>query len=164
MSRVTSATEFEEEWPLDAPREVLSDRNIRLPELAQQQLVGFEEDVMVHWNYDPDSEFVFISSDPARKAPYEYADWNKVQDPTGKWPSIRAPAKLPDRLLEAFEVEGTHMVYLASAEMLTDDNPSVWLIPWSQVKRLLPNTGDDPAELDAALSRNPGFMPSSPFE
>lgn len=164
MVRKTTRGEFDEQWPLREPREVLSDRNIRFPSLAQEQITGVEEGVTVHWNYDPDSRFVFISKDPARKSPYEFADWNKVEDPTGEWTKIRAPAELPDDIREPFEVEGTYMVYLASREMLTDENPAAWLVSWSQVTRLLPESGnEDPEEIENVISRNPGFMPSSPF-
>jgi len=159
----TTADDFDEEWPLREPREVQSDRNIRLPPLAQEQIVGVQEDVIIHWNYDPDSEFVFISREPARESPYEYADWNKVQNPTGEWTSIRAPAKLPDKSLENFEVEGNTVVYLASPEMLTDENPSAWLVSWNELTRLLPDAGKDTDDLEHALTKNPGFMPSSPF-
>lgn len=163
VPRETTADDFDDEWPLREPREVQSDRNIRFPKFAQEQLVGVEEDVMVHWNYDPDSDFVFLSREPARKSPYEYADWNKVQNPLGEWTSIRAPAKLPNRILEEFEVEGTHMVYLASGEMLTDENPSAWLISWTQFTKILPASGGDPEDIESAISKNPGFMPTSPF-
>lgn len=163
MVRKTTPDEFDEQWPLREPREVQSDRNIRFPSLAQEQITGVEEDVTVYWNYDPDSGFVFISRKPARKSPYEFADWNKVEDPTGKWTKIRAPAELPEEIRDPFEVEGTYMVYLASREMLTDENPSAWLVSWSQVTRLLPDGGGDPEEIEDAISQNPGFMPSSPF-
>lgn len=163
MPSKTTPGEFDEAWPLQEPREILTDRRLRLPPLAQEYIVGFEEDVIVHWNYDPDSGSVFISQQPARKTPYEYADWNDVENPTGEHTYIRAPAKLPDRLLERFEVEGTHAVYLASPEMLTDENPSAWLLSWTQFTRLLPDAAGDPEEIETAISRNPGFMPSSPF-
>lgn len=163
MERKTTADEFDQKWPLREPREVQSDRNIRFPSLAQVQITGVEDDVTVYWNYDPDSGFVFISREPARKSPYEFADWNKVEDPTGEWTKIRAPAELPEKILEPFEVEGNYMVYLASREMLTDENPSAWLLSWPQVTRLLPDSNGDPEEIENAISQNPGFMRSSPF-
>jgi hypothetical protein len=48
--------------------------------------------------------------------------------------------------------------------MLTDENPSAWLLSWTQFTSLLPEAGGrDPDDIEAAISRNPGFMPSSLF-
>lgn len=163
MPRKTTPEEFDEPWPLQEPREILGDRRLRFPSIAQEFIVGIEEDVIVHWNYDPDSRFVFLSQEPARKSPYEYADWNEVENPTGEHTYIRAPAKIPDRILEQFEVEGTYVIYLASPEMLTDENPSTWLLSWTQFTRLLPDATGDPEEIGTMISKNPGFMPTPPF-
>ncbi|MGB9957551.1 hypothetical protein ACOZ4B_14340 [Haloferax prahovense] len=164
VSRKQSADEFDEPWPLQEPREVLSNRKLRFPSMAQEYLVGFEDGVAVHWNYDVDSGFVFVSQAPAYKEGYTYADRNVVEEPMSEWPKIRAPAALPAQIRERFEIEGTYMVYLASPEMLTDENPSAWVLSWSQFTSLLPGAGGTgPDDVSTAISKNPGFMPSSPF-
>ena len=164
MQRKTTPDQFDTQWPLQEPREVLGDRRLRFPPLAQQQITGDDPEATVYWNYDPDSAFVFVSRDPRQKSAYEFADWNKLEQPQSEHTYIRAPAKLPDEILDRFEVKGTHVVYLASPEMLTDENPSAWLLSWTQFTSLLPEAGGrDPDDIEAAISRNPGFMPSSPF-
>ncbi|MDB2253454.1 hypothetical protein PM033_17160 [Halorubrum ezzemoulense] len=164
MQHKTSPDQFDDRWPLREPREVLGDRKLRFPPLAQQQIAGEGPEATVYWNYDPDVAFVFISQDPPRKATYEFADWNEIENPQGNNTYIRAPAKLPDEILDRFKVEGTHMVYLASPEMLTDDNPSTWVLSWTQFTSLLPEADNrDPDKIETAISRNPGFLPSSPF-
>lgn len=157
--------EWDGPWPLKEPREVLSDRRLRVPPLAQERIVGDGPAPQVAWNYDPSSDYVFISVEPARKSAYEFADYNSVEEPHSEWPKIRAPAALPDRILEQFEVKGTYMVYLASEEMLTDDNPSAWLLSWTQFTRMIPDDDGDIRQDDvgSAVSQNPGFMPPSPF-
>ncbi|QLC35122.1 hypothetical protein EFA46_012765 (plasmid) [Halarchaeum sp. CBA1220] len=142
-----------------------SNRRVQLPALAQEYVVDDGEDAIVHWNYDAGSQFVFISRSPARKSEYRYADWNVVDGYPGENARIRAPGKLPDAVVERFEVEGTHVVFLASAEMLSDDNPSAWVLSWTQFMRMFPEIDDEGPDEDVGelVSRNPGFMPSSPF-
>lgn len=164
VQRKTTPDQFDEQWPLQEPRVVLSSRKVRFPPLAQQQITGDDPGATVYWNYDPNSAFVFVSREPRRKEPYEFADWNELENPQGDNTYIRAPAKLPDEILDRFEVKGTHIVYLASPEMLTDQNPSAWILSWAQFTSLLPDaSGQDPDEIETAISRNPGFMPASPF-
>lgn len=164
MQPKTSPEQFDDPWPLQEPREVLGDRKLRFPPLAQRQITGDDPDARAYWNYDPDSAFVFVSQEPRRKGTYEFADWNDLENPQGDNTYIRAPAELPDEILKRFDVAGTHMVYLASPEMLTDQNPSAWILSWTQFTSLLPGaSGQDPDDIQPAISRNPGFMPSSPF-
>ncbi|WP_435102514.1 hypothetical protein [Halarchaeum sp. P4] len=156
---------FDDAWPLQEPRPVQSNRRVQLPELAQEWIVDDGEDPIVHWNYDAGSNFVFISNAPAHKSDYRYADWNIVDGYPGENARIRAPGKLPDAAVERFEVEGTHVVFLASAEMLSDENPSAWVLSWTQFMRMFPeiDDGGPDEDLGELVSRNPGFMPSSPF-
>lgn len=164
VQRKTTPGQFNEQWPLHEPREVLSSRKVRFPPLAQQQITGDDPGATVYWNYDPKSAFVFVSREPRRKEPYEFADWNELENPQGDNTYVRAPAKLPEEILNRFEVKGTYVVYLASPEMLTDQNPSAWILSWTQFTSLLPGaSGQESGEIETAISRNPGFMPSSPF-
>jgi len=152
----------ESPWPLKEPREVLSDRKLRLPSIAEERIAGDGEAPRVAWNYDPDSQYVFISQTPARKKGYAFAKMTRVFDAGGEWPKVRAPNQLPDPIRERFEVPGIHMVYLASEEMLTDENPSAWILSWTQLMSILPNEDRDD-DVKSLITRNPGFMPSSPF-
>lgn len=149
-------------WPLKEPREVLSKRKVKLPPLAEDRIAGDGETPRVAWNYDPDSGYVFISDNPARKSPYTFADMTEVYNPGDEYPKIRPPDKLPGSMKERFEVPGTFVVYLASEEMLIDENPSAWILSWTQLMRILPNDGGE-EEVESLIARNPGFMPSSPF-
>lgn len=162
MKQKTSPDDFDETWPLKEPSEVKSDKKIRFPLLAQRQITGDDSGARVYWNYDPEDMFVFVSQTPARKSDYEFADWNDVENPQGENTYLRAPEELPDEVLDEFKVPGTHMIYLATPEMLTDDNPSAWVIPWTKVSRFLPEAGS-PEKIGTAISRNPGFMSPSPF-
>ena len=158
----TNPDQFDEQWPLQEPREVKDDKNIRFPPLAQRQIVEDNLDPVVHWNYDPESNFIFISGEPRKKEPYEWVDRSAVDQPESDNTYIRAPERLPDNMLEPFKIPGTSVVYLASPEMLTDNNPSAWLLSWTQFTSFLPDVGSS-ADIGPAISRNPGFMPSSPF-
>jgi|AntRauMinimDraft_4_1070384.scaffolds.fasta_scaffold00723_4 hypothetical protein len=161
-STKTKGIDGDTPWPLKEPREMLSDRKVRLPSLAEDRIAGEGDAPRVAWNYDTDSGYVFISDTPARKAPYTFADMTKVFDAGGEYPKIRAPSELPAAVRDRFEVPGTFVVYLASEEMLTDENPSTWILSWTQLMRILPNDDQDD-EVESLIARNPGFMPPSPF-
>jgi len=159
------STDTESEWPIKEPRKVLSQRKLRYPPVVQDAIAGdHPEGLSVYWNYDPQSDFVFISESPARKEPYQYAARNSIEDPDGEYTKIRARDELPDRILTKFELEGSYMVYLASQQMLTGDNPSAWILTWSQFTRMLPGgvDPDDPDDdsVNNMITNNPGFLPS----
>ena len=158
----TSTDQFDEAWPLKIDHKVKENKTIPFPPLAQRQIVGNSSDPAVHWNYDPDSDVIFISKRPRKKEPYEWVDRSAVDQPESDNTYIRAPERLPDNMLEPFKIPGTSVVYLASPEMLTDNNPSAWLLSWTQFTSFLPDVGSS-ADIGPAISRNPGFMPSSPF-
>lgn len=162
MKQKTSPDEFDEEWPLKEPSEVKKNKKIQFPPLAQRQIAGDDLEQRVWWNYDPESMFAFVSQAPARESDYEVADWNDVENPQGENTYLRAPDELADEILDRFKVPGVNMIYLATAEMLTDDNPSAWVLPWTKVSLLLPDAGN-PEKIETAISRNPGFMSPSPF-
>jgi len=153
-------------WPIKEPREVLSDRKLRYPPVIQEAICAEHvKGKSVYWNYDPNSDFVFISESPARKDKYRFAGRNTIEDPDGEHTKIRAPGDLPSKILTKFELKGTYMVYLASRDMINDENPSAWILTWSQFTGMLPNQtesnapdeGDDVSQM---ITNNPGFLPS----
>jgi hypothetical protein len=154
---------LDEEWPLKEPREVLADRKIRFPPLAQRMISADHptKGTSVYWNIEPESEFVFISQSPARKDGYVFISRTTVENPDGEHTKIRAPNDLPENIRFKFEVTGSYMVYLASREMLLDDNPSAWIVPWTTFSKLLPGENTSPENVSGIVSRNPGFLPTS---
>lgn len=152
-------------WPIKEPREVLADRRLRFPSNVQDAVAAeHPRGLSVYWNHDPDSNFVFISKSPARKGKYDYIARNKIEGPDGDNARIRAPQALPKVPLTKFELKGTYMVYLASHEMLDDENPSAWILTWSQFTSMLPGetagTDPDDDDVDQMITNNPGFLPS----
>lgn len=152
-----------EAWPLKEPREVLADRKLRFPPLAQRMISADHptKGASVYWNIEPDSEFVFVSRSPARKREYRFISRTTVENPDGEHTKIRAPSDLPENIRFKFEVKGSYMVYLASREMLTDDNPSAWIIPWTTFSKLLPGETESPEDVGGIISQNPGFLPTN---
>jgi hypothetical protein len=163
-------TDEEDGWPIKEPREVLADRKLRYPPDVQEVISAeHPEGPSVYWNYDTYSEFVFISESPATGDGYEYIARNTVEDPDGQYTKIRAPQALPTRIRQKFELKGTYMVYLATEEMIEDENPSAWILAWSQFTSLLPNQAghgdDDPDRDDVSrlITNNPGFFSPDSF-
>jgi hypothetical protein len=162
MEQKTSPEQFDDRWPLQEPEEVLGDKNLQFPPLAQRQITG-DGTARVCWNYHPDLSVVFVSQEARRKKPYEFADTNDL-DNNGDNTYIRAPDKLPDEILNRFRLKGTYMVYLASPEMLTDDNPSTWILSWKQFASLCGVPDQDPPEdIERIYDLNPGLIRSFRF-
>jgi hypothetical protein len=155
----------DDDWPIKEPREVLADRKLRYPPAVQEAIwADHPRGWSVYWNYDPDSDFVFISEAPARRENYQFIARNTIEDPDGEHTKIRAPKDLPARIRTKFELKGTYMVYLADRDMISDENPSAWILTWSQFTGMLPSQTEsqnpDDDDVSRMITNNPGFLPS----
>jgi hypothetical protein len=164
------STDREDEWPIKEPREVLADRKLRYPSTVQKVIwAEHPEGPSVYWHYHTPSKFVFISESPATGDDYEYIARNTIEGPDGQYTKIRAPQAFPTGIRRKFELKGSYMVYLASEDMIEDENPSAWILTWSQFTSLLPSqsghTDDDPDKDDVSqlITNNPGFFSPDAF-
>lgn len=118
----------------------------------------------VYWNYDEHTSYVILSSGPLGKDGYVEAERTKVYEPSDA--ETRATVRAPDSLGVVAETKffpGSDCLYLAREEMVTDDNPAVFLLTTSEFTELLPPDATADVSGDGGVDRflaNPGLLPS----
>jgi hypothetical protein len=154
------------DWTLAAQETVGANRYVPLPPTIRET-VAFEHPLdgeSVHWNYERHSDYVVLSERPLEAPEYVDVGRYKVYDGgENRQRRVRPPERLDEVVRSNFEPD-SRVVYLAYAEMVEAENPSVYLLSTAQLLALLPDEaggptpGDDGAMTEALL-RMPGFLP-----
>lgn len=150
------------EWIIQST--ILDDNRLHYPTEVKETIhYDHPKGKSVFWNVESNSEFIVLSTEPIFED-YEYIERNTIESFDVPSARVRAPKSLSDRLSSKF-YKGNRVFYVATSEMVFDDNPSTFLLEESELIALLPGIegGGEESEVFEAIMENPGFLPINPF-
>lgn len=158
------------EWTLCIQEEVKANQSIPIPEEVLSQ-VGYNHDAhgpVIYWNYERNANYIILSNYALRGENYKEIERTKIYD-IDDINEGRGRIKLPqavDTKLKSHYLEGTRVNYMAYPEMLEEENPSVFLLPNEQMRKLIPAEARDQLPDDSeievireSLMEIPAFLP-----
>ena len=159
------------EWTLFIQEEVIVDQTIPIPGEVLSE-VGYDHDAygpVIYWNYERHANYIILSNYALRGENYEEIDRTKVydiDDINGGRGRIKLPEATDEKIKTQY-LEETRVNYLAYEEMLEGENPSVFLLPNEQIRKLVPPQvrdqlpdDSDTVEIRESLMEVPAFLPA----